>query len=57
MKEDKKKEGKEEVPEFRKQSFKVKKRFPTEDKVYEVGDTFRHHDKRVINFLKSKNII
>lgn len=39
------------------QSFKVLKRFPTDEKVYEVGEIFRHYDKRVINFLKSKNII
>lgn len=39
------------------QSFKVKIKFPTEDKTYDVGETFRHYDKKVINFLKSKNII
>ena len=39
------------------QSFKVKKEFPTDEQVYKVGETFRHYDKRVINFLKSKNII
>lgn len=39
------------------QNFKVLKKFPTEDKIYEVGDTFKHYDKRVINFLKSQNII
>lgn len=39
------------------QSFKVKIKFPTEERVYEVGETFRHHDKNVIKFLKSKNII
>lgn len=39
------------------QSFKVLKEFPTDGKVYKVGETFKHYDKRVINFLKSKNII
>jgi len=38
-------------------SFKVLKEFPTQDKTYKVGETFKHNDKRVINFLKSKNII
>lgn len=46
----------EETP-IRWQSFKVLKRFPTDEKIYEVGEVFRHNDKRVINFLKSKNII
>lgn len=39
------------------QSFKVLKEFPTNGKVYKVGETFKHYDKQVINFLKSKNII
>lgn len=44
------------------QSFKVKKEFPTTDengitKVYQVGENFKHYDKRVINFLKTQNII
>lgn len=47
----------ENTPVLHWQSFKVLKRFPTDDRVYEVGEIFRHNDKRVINFLKSKNII
>jgi hypothetical protein len=39
------------------QSFKVLKKFPTDGKTYEVGETFRHYDERVINFLKSQKII
>ena len=44
------------------QSFKVKKEFPTTDeygvnKTYQVGENFKHYDKRVINFLKTQNII
>lgn len=39
------------------QSFKVLKEFPTQDLFYKVGDTFKHYDKRVINFLKTNNII
>lgn len=39
------------------QSFKLKLPFKTADKQYNVGDTFEHNDKRVINFLKSKKII
>lgn len=53
----KKVKAKEDTQVLHLQSFKVKKKFPTEDKVYEVGDTFKHYDKRVINFLKSQNII
>lgn len=53
----KKKKAKEDTPVLHWQSFKVKKEFPTDEKVYAVGETFKHHDKRVINFLKSKNII
>ena len=59
-----KKEAKEEtnvipeaMPEVKKQSFKVLKRFETSDKIYEVGDTFLHNDKRVINFLRTNKII
>lgn len=44
-------------PEKKMQSFKVLIEFPTSDKVYKVGDTFKHNDTRVINFLKSKKII
>jgi hypothetical protein len=39
------------------QSFKVLKQFPTSEKIYEVGETFKHHDKKVINFLKINKII
>ena len=58
-----KKEKKEvnEIPqptaEIKKQSFKVLKRFETSEKIYEVGDTFLHNDKRVINFLRTNKII
>ena len=44
-------------PEVKKQSFKVLKRFETSEKIYEVGDTFLHNDKRVINFLRTNKII
>ena len=44
-------------PEIKMQSFKVLKEFPTAQKVYKVGDIFKHNDKRVINFLKTNNII
>ena len=43
--------------EVKKQSFKVLKRFETSEKIYEVGDTFLHNDKRVINFLRTNKII
>ena len=43
--------------EIKKQSFKVLKRFETSEKIYEVGDTFLHNDKRVINFLRTNKII
>ena len=39
------------TPEVKKQSFKILKEFQTAEKVYKVGDTFLHNDKRVINFL------
>ena len=45
------------TPEVKKQSFKVLKRFETSEKIYEVGDTFLHNDKRVINFLRTNKII
>lgn len=44
-------------PEVKMQYFKVLKEFETIDGVYRVGDTFKHNDKRVINFLKTNNII
>ena len=43
--------------EVKKQSFKVLKQFQTSAKIYEVGDTFLHNDKRVINFLRTNKII
>ena len=43
--------------EIKKQSFKILKQFQTSEKIYEVGDTFLHNDKRVINFLKTNKII
>ena len=43
--------------EVKKQSFKVLKRFETSEKIYEVGDTFLHNDKKVINFLRTNKII
>ena len=45
------------MPEVKKQSFKVLKQFQTSAKIYEVGDTFLHNDKRVINFLRTNKII
>lgn len=44
------------------QSFKVKKQFPTmgEDGktvTYQVGENFKHYDKRVIRFLQTQKII
>jgi hypothetical protein len=45
------------TPEVKKQSFKVLKQFQTSAKIYEVGDTFLHNDKRVINFLRTNKII
>jgi hypothetical protein len=45
------------MPEIKKQSFKILKEFQTADKVYKVGDTFLHNDKRVINFLRTNKII
>ena len=43
--------------EVKKQSFKILKEFQTAEKVYKVGDTFLHNDKRVINFLRTNKII
>lgn len=45
------------MPEVKKQSFKILKEFKTSDRVYQVGDTFLHNDKRVINFLRTNKII
>ena len=45
------------MPEVKKQSFKILKQFQTSAKIYEVGDTFLHNDKRVINFLRTNKII
>lgn len=45
------------MPEVKKQSFKILKEFQTAEKVYKVGDTFLHNDKRVINFLRTNKII
>lgn len=45
------------TPEVKKQSFKILKEFATAQKVYKVGDTFLHNDKRVINFLRTNKII
>ena len=45
------------TPEEKKQSFKILKEFQTAEKVYKVGDTFLHNDKRVINFLRTNKII
>lgn len=45
------------IAEIKKQSFKILKEFPTSDKLYKVGDTFLHNDKRVINFLRTNKII
>lgn len=45
------------TPEIKKQSFKILKEFQTVEKVYKVGDTFLHNDKRVINFLRTNKII
>ena len=57
----KKKNEVNEIPEptaeIKKQSFKVLKQFQTSVKTYEVGDTFLHNDKRVINFLRTNKII
>ena len=57
----KKKKEVNEIPqptaEIKKQSFKVLKRFETSEKIYEVGDTFSHNDKRVLNFLRTNKII
>jgi len=60
----KKKEAKEQInvipeamPEVKKQSFKILKEFTTSEGTYSVGDTFRHNDKRVINFLRTNKII
>ena len=56
----KKKESKvipEPTKEEKKQSFKILKEFQTAEKVYKVGDTFLHNDKRVINFLITNKII
>ena len=44
-------------PEEKKQSFKILKQFQTSGKIYEVGETFLHNDKRVINFLRTNKII
>jgi len=57
----KKKERKQEATEVeipkKMQKFVLKKPFETTEKKYKVGDIFEHNDKKVINFLKSKNII
>lgn len=45
------------IAEIKKQSFKILKEFTTIEKLYKVGDTFYHNDKRVINFLKTNKII
>ena len=45
------------TPEVKKQSFKILKEFQTAEKVYKVGDTFLHNDKKVINFLRTNKII
>lgn len=45
------------MPEVKKQSFKILKEFSTSEVTYKVGDTFRHNDKRVINFLRTNKII
>ncbi len=45
------------IAEIKRQSFKILKEFQTAEKVYKVGDTFYHNDKRVINFLKTNKII
>lgn len=45
------------IAEIKKQSFKILKEFQTAEKVYKVGDTFLHNDKRVINFLRTNKII
>lgn len=45
------------MPEEKKQSFKILKEFQTTEKVYKIGDTFLHNDKRVINFLRTNKII
>ena len=44
-------------PEEKKQSFKILKQFQTSERVYQVGETFLHNDKRVINFLRTNKII
>ncbi len=45
------------IAEIKRQSFKILKEFSTSEKLYKVGDTFLHNDKRVINFLKTNKII
>lgn len=45
------------IAEIKKQSFKILKEFSTSEKLYKVGETFYHNDKRVINFLKTNKII
>jgi len=45
------------TPEVKKQSFKILKEFNTSTESYKAGDTFKHNDKRVINFLKTNKII
>ena len=45
------------IAEIKKQSFKIFKEFTTSEKLYKVGDTFYHNDKRVINFLRTNKII
>ena len=45
------------MPEVKKQSFKILKEFQTSEAIYKVGDTFKHNDKRVINFLRTNKII
>lgn len=38
-------------------NFKIIKPFVTEKKTYNVGDEFKHNDKKVVNFLKTNKII
>lgn len=45
------------MPEVKKQSFKILKEFTTSGRTYNIGDTFLHNDKRVINFLRTNKII
>lgn len=49
-------EQKAEMPQ-KTQKFVLKKPFETTEKKYKAGEIYEHSDKKVINFLKSKNII